>query len=93
MPKGNLIGPDGEIVRPAEPPRGGGDDLEVLEEASDPLDEMGTVEARAMRYAMAGEDVMASTHSMTSTIATREEDEEEEEEMPTAMGDTGVMRK
>ena len=98
------MGPDGEPLRPAEPPRGGGgrrDDLSVLEEASDPLDEMGTVEAKAMRRALGeGGDGMASTHSMgsmTSTIATREEDGEDEEggeeEMARVLGDTGVMLK
>mmetsp|Transcript_22138 Transcript_22138/g.51076 ORF Transcript_22138/g.51076 Transcript_22138/m.51076 type:complete len:304 (+) Transcript_22138:528-1439(+) len=99
-PKGPVIGPDGEPIRPAEPPRGGGgarDDLSVLEEASDPLDEMGTVEAGAMRRAMGEEGgMMASTHSlgsMTSTIATKEEVDEDEGEMPHALGDTGVMLK
>lgn len=76
--------------------------MSVLEEASDPLDEMGTVEAGAMRRAMGEEGgMMASTHSMgsmTSTIATKEEPGEGEggdgeAGMPHALGDTGVMLK
>ena len=104
VPNGPVLGPDGEPLRPAEPPRGEGrDDLSVLEEASDPLDEMGTVEAKAMRRALGeGGEMMASSHSMgsmASTIATREEGEEdgegdgEGEVMARAMGDTGVMLK